>query len=97
MELVYRKPQLLEAMKGGSIDVGLPVGSAPGQVGRGNGLQIYFIANIVWGNEVIVLRKDLAEKVDVKKPQTLKTWSWRRSRREACRITSPGSGSSNWA
>jgi sulfonate transport system substrate-binding protein len=65
-------PQLLEAMKGGSIDVGLPVGSAPGQVGRGNGLPIYFIANIVWGNEVIVLRKDLAGKVDVKKPQTLK-------------------------
>ncbi len=65
-------PQLLEAMKGGSIDIGLPAGSVPSQVGRGNGLPIHFVANIAWGNEVIILRKDLTEKVDVKKPQTLK-------------------------
>ena len=65
-------PQLLEAMKGGSIDVGLPVGSAPGQVAAGNGSPLYIVANIVWGNETIVLRKDLADKVDITKPETLK-------------------------
>jgi ABC-type nitrate/sulfonate/bicarbonate transport system substrate-binding protein len=65
-------PQLLEAMKGGSIDVGLPVGSAPGQVAAGNGSPLYIIANIVWGNESIVLRKDLEGKVDVNNPETFK-------------------------
>ena len=65
-------PQLLEAMKGGSIDVGLPVGSAPGQVAVGNGSPLYIIANIVWGNETVVLRKDLEGKVDVTKPETFK-------------------------
>jgi sulfonate transport system substrate-binding protein len=65
-------PQLLEAMKGGSIDVGLPVGSAPGQVGVGNGQPLYIIANIVWGNEVLVMRKDLEGQVDLNNPETLK-------------------------
>jgi len=65
-------PQLLEAMKGGSVDVGLPCGSAPGQVAAGNGLPVYIIANIVWGNEVIVMRKDLEATVDLKNPETLK-------------------------
>ena len=65
-------PQLLEAMKGGSIDVGLPVGSAPGQTGVGNGMPIYIIANIVWGNEVIILRKDLEDTVDLNDPETVK-------------------------
>ena len=65
-------PQLLEAMKGGSIDVGLPVGSAPGQVGVGNGLPIKIIANIVWGNEVLVMRKEVYDSVDLDDPETLK-------------------------
>lgn len=65
-------PQLLEAMKGGSIDAGLPVGSAPGQVAVGNGSPLQIVANIVWGNEVIVMRKGLEGKVDLNKPETLK-------------------------
>lgn len=65
-------PQLLEAMKGGSIDIGLPVGSAPGQVAAGNGSPIKVIANIVWGNEVLVMRKDVYDKFDPEDPETLK-------------------------
>jgi ABC-type nitrate/sulfonate/bicarbonate transport system substrate-binding protein len=65
-------PQLLEAMKGGSIDIGLPVGSAPGQVACGNGSPIKIIANIVWGNEVLVMRKDVFDSISLNNPETLK-------------------------
>lgn len=65
-------PQMMEAMKGGSIDVAMGIGSVPGQVAKGNGLDIYLVANINWGNEIIVLRKDLENTVSPAKPESLR-------------------------
>ncbi len=65
-------PQMLQAMKGGDIDFALPVGASPAMAAAGNGQRLHFLANMMWGNEVIVLRKDLVGKVDVKNPQSFK-------------------------
>lgn len=65
-------PQLLEAMKGGSIDVALPAGASPGQIAVGNGSPLYFVSNLMWGGEVIVMRKDVFERVDLGNPDSLK-------------------------
>lgn len=65
-------PQLAEALAARAVDVGLGMGAVPGLAAKGNGVPLVLLATTNWGNEAIMLRADLAEKVSVKNPASIK-------------------------
>lgn len=65
-------PQLAEALAARAVDVGIGMGAVPGLAAKGNGVPLVLLATTNWGNEAILLRSDLSDKVSANNPESVK-------------------------